>query len=127
MFICIQQINLDLNRSAEPIWEPASTTDERALYVEMSARFGACKGSVWLPTRWAPEPVKVGWVFRKQVKFDDCDLFYTREVTVTCYVDKPTSGGYAEPYHLGVGHDYGRPAESGRAAITIDILPAESA
>ena len=60
----------------------AGIEDVGKLFIYLQREYGRCVNSVYID---GPDgqPKKVGWVFEKRCKYDDCNKWYVREVWVT--------------------------------------------
>ena len=87
----LQETYVDGDRNAvigesEP-YEPF-TEDVGELFRHGLREYGRCTGHVYID---APDkPRKVGWVFERREKYEDCDKMYLRVVWVTLHAAKPT-------------------------------------
>ncbi len=58
------------------------------LYRAFRKEYGRCVGSVHVTQ--GGKDKRVGWIFHKRVKYDDCAETYLREVWITLHTAKPT-------------------------------------
>ena len=65
------------------------TKDRGKLFRAMQREHGRCVGHVYVDGDNG-DALKVGWVFQKRVKFDDCNETYLQETWVTLHESKPT-------------------------------------
>ena len=70
------------------MYEPY-TENKGELFRAMQREHGRCTGHVYIDGE-GMEPVKVGWVFQKRVKFSDCNETFLQETWVTLHKSKPT-------------------------------------
>jgi len=64
-------------------------TDSKAiLFKALQKDNGRCTGKVFIE-KLDGSVVSIGWVFEKQVKYEDCNEYFTRETWVTLHNKKP--------------------------------------
>ena len=71
----------------------AETTGE--LFRFLQKEYGRCTSFVYVGEK---DPKKIGWVFQKKVKYEDCEEYYTREVWITLHKAQPEKS--IEYHHL---------------------------
>ena len=69
------------------LYEPF-TEDKRRLFDSYQREYGPCRQSVKVDGPDGTE-IKVGWVFAKRKRFDDCEEVATFETWVTFHNSKP--------------------------------------
>lgn len=75
-------VNVDKNACfGESDWFEPWTEDTGKLYKDLVREYGRCVSSVYIDQENSP-PLRVGWVFRKRMKYEDSPDTYIREVWV---------------------------------------------
>ena len=65
----------------------AFTTDKVQLFRSLQREHGRCTGYIYIDTKTGRQ--KIGWVFEKRVKYDDCNEYYIQETWITLYQRAP--------------------------------------
>lgn len=68
------------------------------LFRSCQKEYGRCVSKVYVDSKIG-DPMHVGWVFRKKVKYEDVDEYFTQEVWITLH-DKPDTVTTTHHYHV---------------------------
>lgn len=84
-----------LGEESEPY--EAFTDDVGKLFRSLMREYGRCVSSVYVDTKNGKSK-RIGWVFQKRMKYEDCDETFIREVWVTLH-DAPPERTIRHQYH----------------------------